>query len=331
MFFMSKTAQVSATCSTLQRKLMKKSLIALAALAFVGAASAQSSVTLYGVADYWIGNVKGTGWTSASGGLAPSRIGFRGVEDVGGGNTIGFTFEEGIDIGNGNNTTGGASNYNRRATINMTSSLGEIQLGQSTTVYDDVVGAKADGFDSAFATYGTVWVNAYTVRPGRNTKLILPSFGPFSVSASASANNSVRAIQANYSEGPIYAGIAIQNQKPGAVSTRSTLLTGAYDLGVAELLGNYSTVKNPGAGSDKANEFQFGVNVPIDNQLTVSAGYAQSQLSLAGVDGQKTTGFSVSAGYSLTSRTVYYGGLRSSKVKGGATGRLVAVGVNHSF
>ncbi|MDZ4128711.1 MAG: hypothetical protein U1E02_31750, partial [Hydrogenophaga sp.] len=38
---------------------MKKSLIAIAVLAAAGAASAQSSLNLYGVADVWIGKAKG--------------------------------------------------------------------------------------------------------------------------------------------------------------------------------------------------------------------------------------------------------------------------------
>ncbi len=37
---------------------MKAKLIALAAMAVSGAALAQSSVTVYGVADVWVGNIK---------------------------------------------------------------------------------------------------------------------------------------------------------------------------------------------------------------------------------------------------------------------------------
>ena len=37
---------------------MKKTLVALAALAAVGTASAQSTVTLYGIADVWLGSTK---------------------------------------------------------------------------------------------------------------------------------------------------------------------------------------------------------------------------------------------------------------------------------
>jgi len=82
---------------------MKKSLIALAALAATGA-FAQSSVTLYGRIDMgW-----GTATTKAANGTqdkttglvdgvqTSNAIGFRGTEDLGGGLTAGFNLEQGI-------------------------------------------------------------------------------------------------------------------------------------------------------------------------------------------------------------------------------------------
>lgn len=98
---------------------MKKSLFALAVLALSGAAMAQSSVTLYGVADAGIGKIK-----LGSGGASPAndasnktefissstmnngttRVGVRGVEDLGGGLKAGFQFETGLDLDNGNAT-----------------------------------------------------------------------------------------------------------------------------------------------------------------------------------------------------------------------------------
>jgi len=63
---------------------MKKSLLALAALtAFAGVASAQSSVTLFGVADLNMRNVKNGSASIKSlstDGNASSRLGVRGTE-----------------------------------------------------------------------------------------------------------------------------------------------------------------------------------------------------------------------------------------------------------
>ena len=101
---------------------MKKSLIALAALAAVGAASAQSSVTLYGVIDTnygWArlteknmdqqsGTVKSgtvktttTGLNAAGGNMSGSRWGLKGQEDLGNGLSAVFNVEAGFNSGNG--------------------------------------------------------------------------------------------------------------------------------------------------------------------------------------------------------------------------------------
>ncbi len=80
---------------------MKKSLLALAVLGtFAGVASAQSSVTLFGIVDVGIRNVKNGSnpdlWTQSTDGLNSSRLGFRGVEDLGGGLSAGFWLEAGL-------------------------------------------------------------------------------------------------------------------------------------------------------------------------------------------------------------------------------------------
>jgi predicted porin len=73
---------------------MKKTLLALAALgAFAGAASAQSSVTLFGVVDVngrWLDNDGVKQYQMSQDGLSPSRLGFRGTEDMGAGLYGGF-------------------------------------------------------------------------------------------------------------------------------------------------------------------------------------------------------------------------------------------------
>ena len=90
---------------------MKKSLIALAVLAAAGAASAQSSVTLFGVVDATLAYGKGevsdrTSLTNS--GYNSSRLGFRGTEDLGGGMSACFWLEAGVDNDNGQGTANAA-------------------------------------------------------------------------------------------------------------------------------------------------------------------------------------------------------------------------------
>ncbi|WP_253261936.1 porin [Ramlibacter montanisoli] len=99
---------------------MKKSLIALAVMAAAGAASAQSSVTLFGIVDATYQNLRSDG-TAAAGsnklsrlhnsGYNSSRLGFRGTEDLGGGMSASFWLEAGVNNDDG---TGAASNVNNR-------------------------------------------------------------------------------------------------------------------------------------------------------------------------------------------------------------------------
>jgi len=100
---------------------MKKSLIALAVLGVVsGAAMAQSSVTLYGIADAALvkqggqraqmGSGTGSGINSANMTNQDSRLGVLGTEDIGGGLKAGFQFETRLSLENGNSIAKNNSN-----------------------------------------------------------------------------------------------------------------------------------------------------------------------------------------------------------------------------
>jgi predicted porin len=131
---------------------MKKTFAALAALALCGAASAQSSVTLFGVVDVAVSNVSNKAervYTLAdlvnpsllpdsikvgrtelrNSGLSSSRLGFRGVEDLGGGLTAGFWLESPLT----NDDGGGLSAFSRRSTVSLAGSFGELRFGRDTT------------------------------------------------------------------------------------------------------------------------------------------------------------------------------------------------------
>jgi predicted porin len=114
---------------------MKKALIALAVLgAASGAAMAQSSVTLYGVADIAIGKAASAGdknWGAQSDGIVNSgggsRIGLTGKEDLGGGLWVGFKYSGDVNL-----ATGAGGGWTRSAWVAVGSnSLGTITLGRN--------------------------------------------------------------------------------------------------------------------------------------------------------------------------------------------------------
>jgi len=160
------------TFNFLEIQTMKKSLLALAAMgAFVSAAQAQSSVTVYGLIDAGVGSSSVTagaggantikqnfvgGFTSSNGtGMeAGSRLGFRGTEDLGGGLKAGFVLETGINFSNSQSTTtapvatdstlaNGSSMFGnvRNAYASLGSgSFGELRIGTQDSLYKNMIG-----------------------------------------------------------------------------------------------------------------------------------------------------------------------------------------------
>jgi predicted porin len=156
---------------------MKKTLVAMAAFAAVSS-FAQSTVTLYGIADVWFGSAKGaylngatcpaetiTGLASPtgcrtglagdpsetkldSGGLSGSRFGLRGSEDLGGGLKANFTVETGFDITAPGATTVG----NRQAFVGLSGGFGDVRFGRQYTAYDELRGATSAFGHTSFDT-----------------------------------------------------------------------------------------------------------------------------------------------------------------------------------
>lgn len=305
---------------------MKKSLIALAALAFVGVASAQSSVTLYGIADIWVGKPEGGKVQAGSGGVNQSRFGLKGSEDLGGGLKAVFTLESGFSLANG---AVAGTLFNRQANVGLEGGFGTIKLGQNWNALDDMFGAANSGFDSALSATG-VWKNSYTGAAAAQVYYATPDFAGFSGAFSTQLKGNVpaglgkvTAFHLKYSGGPVYAGIGYEDDATIG-GQKGTMINGSYDLGVAKLLGSYyKTTKTAGLGT--VNSYQLGADIPMGSALTLSVGYAASKEK----GGQNATGIGLAAAYSLSKRTMLYGGFRATNNVAGND--LWAVGVNHKF
>jgi len=329
---------------------MKKSLIALAVVAAAGAASAQSNVQLYGVADMYVGSFK-NGAPGAqsltemrSGGLARSRWGIKGSEDLGGGLKAIFKLESRIELDRGqlNNAT---TMFDRGAYVGLAGSFGEVTLGRNWTALDDVYGLGNSSFDgSALAITNAVWASAgYNGIPNNGFKYTAPSFGGFTGAVSYNldetpgVSTSVTSFNVAYANGPVAAALGYQIE--GAVNNNDqkfTIINGSYDFGMARLIASYGAVSDLGnvAGA-KSTDYHIGVDVPLTSALAISGGYAQSQEKLNGVKGDKTTGFGLAAKYTLSKRTSVYAGFRDYETKNGGVktsdNREFLAGVNHSF
>ncbi|MDE2082742.1 MAG: porin [Burkholderiales bacterium] len=102
-------------------------------LALCGAAHAQSSVTVYGSIDQYLNYMKSNSGTSLKGledgALLRTRIGFRGIEDLGDGLQAKFTLEQGI-YANSGTTADSSRGWDRQAWVGLAGSAGEVRFGR---------------------------------------------------------------------------------------------------------------------------------------------------------------------------------------------------------
>ena len=324
---------------------MKKSLIALAVLAASGAAMAQSSVTLYGVADVAVTHVNGNdNWTGLSSGAnKTSRLGFRGVEDLGGGLKANFVLEGGINLDTGDGKSGGATDsgfqFKRQSTVGLAGNFGEVRLGRELTAAYNAT-ARYDVFGSVGIAHSQLWDDGknldtttfadpyyYTTnqRVSNAITYVSPDFSGFKVAANygfgeiAGENRDGRYFGGGltYDNGPLSLGLGAErlNKGDGAamqaqVSHDITAwsLGGSYDLGVAKLLAGYrqSTAKDVlGLGDLKNRGYMLAATAPVGPGL-VRAAYNRYETKFDGDKGV-TDQFGLGYVYNLSKRTSVYG------------------------
>ncbi|MES2585366.1 MAG: porin [Pseudomonadota bacterium] len=220
---------------------MKKSLFAIAAVtAFAGAAQAQSSVTVYGIMDvgYVGGNSrvasgtavnKATGNTFGSGAESTSRLGFKGVEDLGGGTSAFFTVELGLDP---TSSTSGfknsATSANRQSFAGLKKNgVGDFAIGTQYTalhnavaatdaggtnnilgdmIYTSATGAPAVADNNLQVNNGFAAGNSYTIRAQNTLTLNTATFAGFTGHGIVIMNNNNSTQTSNYANSNGYVG-----------------------------------------------------------------------------------------------------------------------------
>jgi len=266
---------------------MKKSLLALAVLtAVTGAASAQSSVTLYGKVDLGMvldsGGASGKSVRIASGVTGGSRIGFKGVEDLGGGMKAAFQLETGYcadsAAGAPNFCTGSNQFMGRQAHGDLTGAFGAISAGRQYSLGFNNL-STIDPFGTGFAgqsnnssAAGVYMVDPSGIRLNNSVTYSTPNMGGFTVSAEAALGEQTGNWQANretgaavtFASGPAYAGFSyydVSNASGVGAAKKVYLLGGTYDLGVIKLHALAQKVTGP-SSLDLFN-MMGGVTVPI--------------------------------------------------------------------
>lgn len=141
------------------KKLICSALAASAGLAF-GTASAQSNVTVYGIIDTGVGyttNADAAGnaaWKMPTlTGTLPSRIGFKGSEDLGGGLKTVFTLENGFGPDTGTQGQAGRL-FGRQAYVGLDTPYGTVTIGRLYAM-SFFAGFKADVMGPSIHAIGT--------------------------------------------------------------------------------------------------------------------------------------------------------------------------------
>jgi predicted porin len=332
---------------------MKKSLIALAVLAASGAAMAQSSVTLYGIADAWVGSTKvetGAGFrgplntpVAATGsqrqtavntsGVNGSRWGLKGSEDLGGGMNAIFTLESGFSLDTGASAQNGTL-FSRQAFVGLQSGFGTVSLGRQYSAYDNLQGAVNNNYDAftfnaRTGANGGVAANGikdYTNRIDNSIAYTSPSFGGFSgavvygfgenKNTAANVNGDATdnaSVHVKYANGPILVGYAYQEEKLAAVA-------GAQDKNKYNLLGgsyDFGVAKLTGSYNTAKNNLLKDK----EGQIGVSVPFGAAAISVGlarskseGAGVERTgKGISLLGTYALSKRTGLYFGAQQTK------------------
>ena len=331
---------------------MKKSLIALAVLAASGAAMAQSSVTLYGVADAAVTYVNGLdNWTGLnSGANKTSRLGFRGVEDLGGGLKANFVLEGGFNLDAGDGKSGGATDsgfqFKRQSTVGLAGNFGEVRLGRELTAAYNAT-ARYDVFGGVGIGQSRLWADGDIADPINNVNAnagavttnqrisnaltyVSPDFSGFKVgvnygfgeTTNGNSDSGYLGAGLMYDNGPLSLGLGLERLNSGlnsdAVSDIDAWsLGGSYDFGVAKLLAGYRESKvDRATGENKRLGYYVAATAPV-GAGTVRVSYNRYENELANVKG-KADQFAIGYVYGLSKRTSVYGTYAYIKNKDGA-------------
>jgi predicted porin len=318
---------------------MKKSLLALAVLgAFAGAAYAQSSITVYGVADAGVtysknGNPAGNTIGLDSGNQSGSRIGFKGREDLGGGLAAIFTLENGFTLDDG--VTGQSNRlFGRQAWVGLSGNFGTVKLGrQQTALYSALTDLDPFAIGLAGNAQRVFGYGLYAADPLTRTDNTLSyttaNYAGFSGSLSYAfgekagdntANRSI-GVGAQYATGPLNVQFAYQKSNTAALTAQTTgslgltagtqadvtaaLIGATYNFGVAKAHVAYADNKLELLGRDvKDRNWLLGVSVPVGGVGSVLASYTRNDVK--DLNQGKSDQYAIGYTHALSKRTNLY-------------------------
>src|SRR5574343_1593135 len=309
---------------------MQKKIIALAIAGLAStAAFAQSNVTIYGRMDlgaaYRGGDSGGVANTPgkyeiASGVGSGSRIGFKGVEDLGNGLKAVFQSEFGIGIDQPASGSTNATWTNRNSYVGLAGGFGTVVAGRLDGVrygifntYDPFAGGTIGNFTQ---------MTIHVARADNSIAYISPNFSRFGLVLAYSSNiagaepkdnnaftpgtNGVlHTIMGTYDNGPLSARLDYeQGTFPGLNVSKTWVATAAasYDFGAVKVSALIDQIKNSDLGV-KQQAWLIGAKAPV-GKFTVKAmlGGVKDKIN----DDADSLKWALGADYALSKRTYVY-------------------------
>lgn len=308
---------------------------------------AQSNVTLYGIIDTAVE------WAKAdmsqkrltSGGRSGSRFGFRGSEDLGGGQSVFFDLQGGVNTNAGTSAQGGRL-FGRMAILGLSDKqLGSLALGRSTTPYFSAA-AVIHPFES-----GAVGATLALQRsdPSRSS-YVLPLLAQgrvdnsitystptdlggfyarlqYAPSENGAALGTYYGASVGYKQGPFDLAASALKQKAGDTGGSGSadvfMIGGNYSIGAMKLYAGFTRENNscqncggalariPGVSSNGAVDFRmvtFGLRYKQGAMTWIAQGIKLYDRSDYVVDpgNRDALSFAVGGEYALSKRTILY-------------------------
>lgn len=319
------------TCRNQIIPTVARSVAVAAALCCAGIASAQSSVTVYGIVDaavVYTTNQTATGDSKTSldaGQLATSRWGFKGTEDLGGGLKANFMLESTLanDTGAGGSSFGGgfkqagdtASFFDREATVGLSGGFGSVNAGRQNMLGVNSIGL-ADPMGLAHA--GT---NPNVVYSALNSGALFGGYGTNGGGTELRQNNSIKYVSPVMS-GFIGAAMYGFGEKAGDNSANSyAALSGVFTDGKSGIALAYAKLKE--ANGSNMNLVGGGAKY-VTNAFTFKGTYAQSEVdgasSVAVFRNRKIAVAGLGIDYKLSAATTLTGAYYNTKQSGSVLG-----------
>ena len=291
---------------------MRKLLCIPAACAVLStSALAQTNVTLYGLVDLGIAYEKGGGQhvtkMDGSGMHSGSRLGFRGSEDLGNGNSVFFVLESGLNPDTGSQAQGGLA-FGRQSFLGIRGNWGALTAGRQYSPHWAAIDSQ-DPLDGISG--GAFNLMRRTVRTDNTVMYSTPNMSGFSgqiaygfgeVPGESSARRTMGG-SLNYANGPITVKLAHFNGKnaTGTDTTKNSVLMGSYNFGFVKAIAGFQIEKGPDVWD--ANVALIGAQIPLATGTLMASYMYKNDKSPADNDAKM---LGIAYMYPLSKRTNLY-------------------------